>query len=71
VRAGRRFRKVFKQVRERNEAIDLEYMNIGALHSLGDAVRKTLGQYAARLSEGKSITMAPPRRGRVRSRGVE
>ena len=71
VRQGRRFRKVFKQVRARNESIDLEAGNIAALYTMGDGVVKRLGEMAHRVSEGRSAGLAVPRGRRIRSRGVE
>lgn len=50
-RHGRRFRRVFKQIRDRNEAIDLEGGNIAALHSLGDVVLRRLGDLADTASQ--------------------
>lgn len=50
VRSGRRFRWVIKQVRDRNEAIDLEYLNIVALHALPSAVRDRLADLARELA---------------------
>ena len=70
VRQGRRFRKVFKQVRARNESIDLEAGNIAALYTMGDGVVKRLGEMARRVSEGRSAGLAVPRGRRIRSRGV-
>ena len=70
VRQGRRFRKVFKQVRARNESIDLEAGNIAALYTMGDGVVKRLGEMAHRVSEGRSAGLAVPRGRRIRSRGV-
>lgn len=70
VRAGRRFKWVIKQIRERDEASDLEHLNIAALHTFGDAVRKELGTMAKALASGGSITIQAGRRRRVRSKGV-
>ena len=70
VREGRRFRKIFKQVRARNESIDLEAGNIAALYTMGDGVVKRLGELAALASAGHNPTLAPVRRRRVRSKGV-
>lgn len=50
-RVGRRWRWVIKQVRTRNEAIDLEYLAIAALHTLGVPFIDRLGDLAAKMSE--------------------
>lgn len=50
VRSGRRFKWIIKQVRDRNEAIDLEYLNLAALHTLGDSVRRRLKELADKLA---------------------
>ncbi len=41
-----RVRRKYIQVRGRNEALDLEVLNLAALHALGPAVRKNLGELA-------------------------
>ncbi len=71
VRQGRRFRKVFKQVRARNESIDLEAGNIAALYTMGDVVVKRLGEMADEASKGHSSLVAIPKGRRVRSKGVQ
>lgn len=46
VKSGRRYVRAYKQVRDRNEALDLEVLNLAALHSLGTAVRDRLDTLA-------------------------
>ena len=70
VRQGRRFRKVFKQVRARNESIDLEAGNIAALYTMGDGVVKRLGEMAAIVSGGSNPAVVVAKGRRIRSRGV-
>ncbi len=70
VRQGRRFRKVFKQVRARNESIDLEAGNIAALYTMGDVVVKRLGEMAAIVSGGSNPAVVVAKGRRIRSRGV-
>lgn len=51
VRQGRMFVRVFKQIRERNEAFDLEVYNLCALYSLGDANIERLAAMADAMAE--------------------
>ena len=71
-RTGRRFSRVYVQVRDRNEAIDLEVLATAALHSLGDSIRFQLGELSKRIQEEgeKHRSEARPRKRRVRSRGI-
>lgn len=64
----------YKQKRTRNEAIDLEVLNLAALHALGAGIRNQLGKLAEHLNEqGASATShdlpAQPKRRRVRFKG--
>lgn len=47
---GRPVRR-YVQTRDRNEAIDLEVMNLAALHALGAGVREHLAQWVARVQQ--------------------
>jgi phage terminase large subunit GpA-like protein len=70
-----RGRRSYKQIRERNEAIDLEVLNLAALHALGLGGRESLGELAAKWNAGgsgdagaaaarpRSRIARPPRRG--------
>jgi phage terminase large subunit GpA-like protein len=71
--AGRAVRE-YRQVRDRNEAIDLEVGALAALHALGAPIRNHLGAFAEKLRKPPSTSTKTPaaRRGRrVRSKGVE
>ena len=62
---------MFKQVRARNESIDLEAGNIAALCTMGDGVVKRLGEMAAIVSGGSNPAVVVAKDRRVRSKGVE
>lgn len=53
VRTGRKFVRAYKQIRDRNEAIDLEVLALAALHALGDGVRLHLARYAEKARAGR------------------
>lgn len=73
---GGRIVRSYKQVQERNEAIDLEVLALAALHALGPGIRERLGEYAEKAAEGVKIAGQGAPRGRwkkrrQRSRGVD
>jgi phage terminase large subunit GpA-like protein len=73
--AGGRIIRAYKQVRTRNEAIDLEVLNLAALHALGADVRNQPGKLAEGLKEQSGGERDEPqpraaKRRRVRSRGI-
>lgn len=71
-RSGGRIRRRWKQIRDRNEAIDLEVYALAALHALGEGVRGQLGAYVEGVRKGRSGVAVRPRRGRrVISKGPE
>ena len=71
-RTGGQIRRRWKQIRDRNEAIDLEVYAMAALHGLGEGVRGHLDAYAEAVRQGTDPSRArPTRRRKVRSKGVE
>jgi phage terminase large subunit GpA-like protein len=71
---GRRVR-YYKQIRKRNEAIDLKVLNLAAFHLLGAGVTDHMARWVDRAngttSERASAPATKPRRGGVLSKGVE
>ncbi len=59
-RQGSRRVRRYVVVRERNEAIDLEVLNLAALHALGAGVREQLGKLAERAGTVPVQTSAEP-----------
>ncbi len=50
-RKGGRRHRTYVQIRDRNEAIDLEVLNLAALHALGAGVRNHLEKWVTKLRE--------------------
>lgn len=73
-KSGRRYKRVYKQVRERNEAIDLEVYALAALHGLGDGVRLHLDLLAEQVKEAgekhEETYAAGRKKRKVRSKGI-
>lgn len=75
IKQGRRFARVFQQIRDRNEAIDLEVYALAALYSLGDRFVRGLGELADEMrepleeSDDQSPTQPITRPGRRRGSG--
>ena len=72
-RSGGQIRRRWKQIRDRNEAIDLEVYALAALHALGEGVLAHLKEYAEAVRKGTDPSRTIPRRPgrRVVSKGVK